>query len=239
MSSADPDATKTIRQFFNLWEVYDRVLDHDYMAHNALYAEVGRVLAGHFGGRPFSVIDLGCGSGRHLFPVLAALPVKDYEGHDLSPVAIEHARRALVNAAHPVRLHAGDLRETFTAEGPLADVIFSGFTLHHLTTEERAEVLRRSERRLAPDGLVLWVDLLRMETETREQWLDAYCGVIEQEWRAIPPEGVAAINGHIRDCDQPGTLTEHGAAAVKAGLPETCEHLRIKWHTVWSCRRAE
>lgn len=239
MSSADPDAAKTIRQFFDLWSVYDRVLEHDYMFHNALYAEVGRVLAGHFGGRSFFMIDLGCGSGRHLFPVLAALPVKAYEGHDLSPVAIEHARRALANAAHPVRLHAGDLRETFTAEGPLVDVVFSGFTLHHLTSEERAEVLRRAERRLAPGGLVLWVDSIRMETETRDQWLEAYCGEIAQEWRAIPPEGVAAIHGHIRECDRPGTLSEHAASAVKAGLPETREHLRIKWHTVWSCRRAE
>lgn len=238
MQSSDPGATRNIRRFFDLWSIYDRVLELDYMMHDALYAEVARVLAAHFGGRAFSVIDLGCGSGRHLAPALATLPVSDYEGHDLSPVAVEHARRMFAAARHPVRLRAGDLRETFTEEGPPVDVVFSGFTLHHLTPEERREVLRRAERRLAPGGLVLWLDLVRDEGQTREAWLDAYCGWIKAEWREIPSDGVEAIIAHIRESDRPGTLSEHVESANAVGLPVEKEHLRLKWHSLWSCRRA-
>ncbi|MDF3056035.1 MAG: methyltransferase protein [Rariglobus sp.] len=207
------------------------------MSHNDLYAAVGRVLAAHFANRSFSVLDLGCGSGRHLAPVLATLPVHRYEGHDLSGVAIEHARSTFASSKFPVRLCTGDLRDSLTAEGPPVDVVFSGFTLHHLMTEERASVLENVQRRLAPGGLVLWVDSCREEGQSRAAWLDAYCGWIEAEWRGIPPEGLAAIVDHIRECDQPGTVREYSEAAVRAGFAPMREHLRRGWHGVWSCVR--
>lgn len=237
MESPDPDTRQTIRGFFDLWSLYDHVLDHDYMFHNELYAEVGRVLAQHFDGRSFSVLDLGCGSGRHLAPVLAALPARDYEGHDLSAVAVEHARRTFAAARFPMRLCVGDLRDALTTESSPVDLIFSGFTLHHLTSEERVMVLKRAQQRLAPGGLLLWVDSFRADHESRSEWLDAYCGWIESEWRAIPPEGIAAIIGHIRECDQPGTLKEYSGTATQAGFTPMREHLRRRWHGVWSCMR--
>jgi len=239
MDSSDASPRESIREFFDLWSLYDRVLDLDYMFHMELYAEVGRVLKKHFNGRAFSVLDLGCGSGRHLAPLLATLPVSRYEGHDLSAVAVEHAQRTLGALKCPTRLCAGDLREAIAAEGPSVDVVFSGFTLHHLTTEERASVLKHAERRLASGGLVLWVDSFREENQSRVAWLDAYCGWIEREWTAIPPRGLEAIVGHIRECDQPGTVEEYSTAAVQAGFAPLREHLRKRWHGVWSCVRPE
>ncbi len=230
-----PGRSDDIRGFFDLWSIYDRVLDFDYMFHRELYAEVARTLAGRFGGREFSVLDLGCGSGRHLAPVLAALRVKRYEGHDLSPVAISHARRNFAALGGELAFGEGDLRNALRDEGGgCFDLIFSGFTLHHFTAEERAEVLRLARRRLAPGGLLLVLDSMRDEGGTREAWLDAYCGWITTEWTAIPPEGLAAIVEHIRGCDQPGTLAEHDAAAGVAGFARKGEIARRRWHVLWA-----
>jgi SAM-dependent methyltransferase len=229
------DGSGDIKGFFDLWAIYDRVLDLDYMFHRELYAEVSRTLAARFGERAFSVLDLGCGSGRHLAPVLGALRVERYEGHDLSPVALEHARKNFEGLGGEVKLVEGDLMRGLRSEGgERFDLIFSGFTLHHLSAEERAEVIRLARGKLAPGGLLLVLDSMRDEGQTREAWLDAYCGWIEAEWTAIPREGVEAIIGHIRGADRPGTRAEHDAAASAAGFARSGEIARKRWHVLWS-----
>ena len=235
-SLGDPDRTDPIKGFFDLWSIYDLVLDHDYMFHRELYGEVARTLAVHFGDRSFSVLDLGCGSGRHLAPALRARRISRYEGHDLSPVAIAHARENFAGLACPLRFGEGDLRAALREESVSRfDLIFTGFTLHHFTEPERAEILRLARQRLAPGGLLLVLDSMRDEGQTREAWLDAYCGWIEAGWRAIPREGLAAILGHIRGSDQPGTLAEHAAAAAAAGFTRSGLIARRRWHVLWAC----
>lgn len=233
---SDPVPSDPIKGFFDLWSIYDLVLDHDYMFHRELYGEVARTLAARFGDRPLSVLDLGCGSGRHLAPLLQVRPVARYEGHDLSPVALAHARENFGALAGPVRFREGDLRVALREEGGEGfDLIFTGFTLHHFTVPERAEILRLARRRLAPGGLVLVLDSMREEGQSREGWLDAYCGWIEADWRAIPKEGQAAILEHIRGCDQPGTVAEHEMAARAAGFSHSGVIMRRRWHVLWAC----
>ena len=228
------DRVDTIKGFFDLWAIYDLVLDRDYMAHRELYAAVARALAERFGNRPFSVLELGCGSGRHLAPVLAGLDVKLYEGHDLSPVALAEARKNFAVLRCPTRLFEGDLQAALHGrETESFDLIFSGFTLHHLSADERAEVLRRARGRLNPGGLLLVLDSMRDETQSHAAWLAAYCGWIESEWRDIPPEGIAAILAHIGEADQPGTLSEHEAAARIAGFSDARVLARRGWHVLW------
>jgi SAM-dependent methyltransferase len=233
------ERTGEIKGFFDLWSVYDRVLDLDYMFHRELYAKVARVLDARFGAREISVLELGCGSGRHLAPVLAARRVGRYEGHDLSPVAIGHARKNFAAlGVVETRFVEGDLMNALRDEtGERADLIFSGFTLHHLSAEDRAEAIRRARGRLAPGGLLLVLDSMREEGQTRDAWLDAYCGWIEAEWTAIPAEGKAAIFGHIRGCDQPGTRAEHDTAAKAAGFARCGEIARRRWHVLWSAEQ--
>ena len=59
--------TKTVaNNFFDEWSIYDQVLDHNYMYHDEIYRDVQRVLADRYENRPFVLLDLGCGSARHL-----------------------------------------------------------------------------------------------------------------------------------------------------------------------------
>jgi SAM-dependent methyltransferase len=234
MSEAAPG--DSIRQFFfDAWALYDFVLDHDYMAHNALYREAGRAVAAWAHGRAFSMLDLGCGSGRHLAPALRGQQVSRYEGHDLSGTAIAHARKNLATLGCPLHFLEGDLRAALRAGRETFDLIFSGFALHHLTTAERDELLRRARRQLTPGGLLLCVDSVRDADASREQWLERYCGWIEREWRMVPREGMTAILEHIRGYDQPGSWPEHVAGAQAAGFARCWELHRDRWHALWAC----
>jgi SAM-dependent methyltransferase len=88
--------TKTVaNNFFDEWSIYDQVLDHNYMYHDEIYGDVRRILADRYETRPFMLLDLGCGSARHLARALQGRPVSRYVGYDLSDVALAHARRNL------------------------------------------------------------------------------------------------------------------------------------------------
>jgi SAM-dependent methyltransferase len=102
--------TKTVaNNFFDEWSIYDQVLDHNYMYHDEIYGDVRRILADRYETRPFMLLDLGCGSARHLARALQGRPVSRYVGYDLSDVALAHARRNLTGLGCPVDLRRGDL----------------------------------------------------------------------------------------------------------------------------------
>ena len=82
---------------------------------------------------------------------------------------------------------------------------------------------------------MLVVDSMRDEGDSRERWLDRYCGWIEAEWRDIAPEGLRTIVGHIRECDRPGTVAEYNAHAAAAGWAQHGEVYRRGWHSIWRC----
>jgi hypothetical protein len=56
--------------FFDAWDTYQKVVAGDYMFHREIGAELKRVLHALFGGRSFSILDLGCGDAATLAPLL-------------------------------------------------------------------------------------------------------------------------------------------------------------------------
>jgi SAM-dependent methyltransferase len=81
-----------VNNFFDEWSIYDQVLDHNYMYHDEIYRDVKRLLADRYEKRPFVLLDLGCGSARHLARALQGRSVSRYVGYDLSDVALAHAQ---------------------------------------------------------------------------------------------------------------------------------------------------
>ena len=72
--------TAVANDFFDEWSVYDQVLDHNYMHHDEIYLDVQRVLADHYDNRPVAIVDLGCGSARHLARALQGRSISRYIG---------------------------------------------------------------------------------------------------------------------------------------------------------------
>ena len=103
--------------FFDEWSIYDQVLDHNYMYHDEIYGDVRRILADRYENRPFVLLDLGCGSARHIARALQGRSVSRYVGYDLSDVALAHARRNLTALGCPVELRHGDLLEGLSVGG--------------------------------------------------------------------------------------------------------------------------
>src|SRR5262252_6717458 len=133
MKTIEKDAGE---DFFHEWSIYDQVLDHNYMHHDEIYRDVQQFLADRYDYVPFALLDLGCGSARHLARALQGRSVSRYVGYDLADTALTEAARNLAGLDCPVELHKGDLLSGLKARAEKFDVIFTSFALHHLASGE-------------------------------------------------------------------------------------------------------
>jgi SAM-dependent methyltransferase len=221
-------------KFFDESSIYEQVLDNDYMFHAAIYRGVERHLANYFRGRVISILDLGCGSARHFSEALAGCTVAAYRGYDLAEAPLADARRNLERLGCSIDLRRGDLLEALRSEKGAFDLIFCGFSLHHLTAAGKAEFCRLAHRRLRTDGILLVVDPAREDDEPRPLYFDRYCGWIREDWKAMSPDALDAICDHIRNNDHPETAGDLSGIASEAGFDRTRELERFGWHHTWS-----
>jgi len=221
-------------RFFDEWSMYEQVLDNDYMFHAAIYRGIERHLANYFGARPISILDLGCGSARHFSAALAGRTIAAYCGYDLSEAPLAEARRNLAVLGCPIKLRQGDLLEALRNETSVFDLIFCGFSLHHLPVEAKTEFCRLAHRRLNANGMLLVVDPAREEDEPRPAYLDRYCGWIRADWKAMSSDALDAICEHIRNNDFPETASDLSGIAAEAGFDRGAELERFRWHHTWS-----
>lgn len=224
-------------EIFDLWDTYKKVVDNDFMFHRALSEEVGRALSTRFDGRAYSMLDLGCGDASVLAPILMRVPPRSYKGVDLSDRALELARANLAALPCPVELAHGDMLSAVSGAATY-DAVHSSFVLHHLSTNEKAEFFKRAAGALAPDGMLLLVDTVRDEDETREDYLRHYLGWIATEWTGISSAEKDAIFEHITTSDWPEPVSILDAQARAAGLRRLAGDGRHRWHRLMRFEKA-
>jgi SAM-dependent methyltransferase len=223
-----------VREFFDAWSLYDQVLDGNYMFHNELYQELKSLLNKYYGDRPLKILDLGCGSARHLAPVLREQKIEYYRGYDLSEIAIAEARENLASIQGTVELCQGNLLGGLEETSENFDLIFSSFALHHLSLAEKSQFFTLASEKLNPQGLLLLIDVMREETDSLAQHLDHYTNWIESDWKAIAPLGKESIYEHIRNHDFPETVSTIKEISNQAGFSNATKISRFRWHQLWS-----
>ncbi|MGA7595662.1 MAG: class I SAM-dependent methyltransferase [Gallionella sp.] len=204
--------------FTRTWSVYDQIAEHNYMSHRELYAKVAELLKQRKDCNKYRLLDLGCGNARFLAQCLVQSPPAHYLGVDLSETALREAQTCLAELPCPVELAHGDLLEILEAADRQWDVIFTGFSLHHLSLDRKARLFKAAGRCLPDNGWLLMVDVVREEGQDREDYLREYLRDMRVRWTQIPPDQLEAACEHVAACDFPEKLPVLREMAQAAGL---------------------
>ena len=145
-------------------------------------------------------------------------PPAHYQGVDLSEAALEEARAYLAELSCPVMLTHGDLLEAVESTDKKWDVIFTGFAVHHLTSEEKARFFQAVGRCLSDSGCLLMVDVVREENQSRENYLEGYLRDMRERWTQIPPDQLETACTHVATYDYPEYLSTLQEMATVSGL---------------------
>lgn len=212
----NPRNAEAVRDFFNGWNLYRRIVDHDYLSHRSAREAFAAWLDGL--DRPFSFLDLGCGDASFSAGILSGRPLASYTGMDISPVALELARGNTRGIAATVSLVAGDF---LTGVGSLPanyDVIYIGLSLHHLTRAEKEFFFGELRRRVAPGGTLLVYDPILSPGEVRDAFMGRWVDHAQWTWKELSAEELAGAVEHVTTSDFPEEITTLNRMAVSAGF---------------------
>lgn len=205
-------------QLFEEWQIYEKLLIHDYMDHRAFFKRLQAEVLARFG-RPVSILDLGCGDLTPILPMLENLPVQRYVGIDASGVALALAARRLEKLSVPGRLLEGDLLAAMPENGDSFDVVLASFSLHHLADpKDKQRVLEAGRQRLSRDGLFALVDVFCADSEPRDRYVERWIDHAEARYLALHEAELKILFDHVRARDFPVSLKAFETLGKQAGL---------------------
>ena len=121
----------------------------------------------HFRPAPTRIIDLGCGDGILARLLLDRYPAASAVLVDHSPPMLERAREAMAAYGDRCEIRQGDLGAPIVELcGGLADIVVSGYAIHHLPHERKRSLYGEIYDRLSPSGL--FVNVEHVASATRE-----------------------------------------------------------------------
>ncbi len=224
--------TDPIYIFRKTWATYQKVISNNLMFHREILTAVKKLLESRQ--ETLNILDLGCGDATHIGKILSPGQVAEYCGCDLSPYALDVAKNNLEPFGISVNLLCRDmvavLRE---APDNHFDVVYSGYALHHLSTDEKQIFFTECQRTLRENGCVILVDVMLEEEQARNAYLDCYNGAVATQWEALTAHERKQVQEHIRNCDFPETPADMQMLASNAGLTN-CQRLEKQtWHEAW------
>ena len=135
-----------VRAFFDNWTLYEKIVERDYLGHLGAYSTLRSLVVERFGEKPFSLLDLGCGDARCMARALAETSVADYEGVDLSAVALELAGNSMQPVPARKKFVQDDFFKLVGREEAPVDIVWIGLSFHHLSRRQRMPSLATATR---------------------------------------------------------------------------------------------
>ena len=215
-SVVDEQAMQTFR---DQWQVYSKLVDHDYLSHQAVQVILHRQLVTDFN-RPFRFVDLACGDARLTVAALQGTPVIHYHGIDLSAPALAKARETVGTLACPVELEQKDFVSAMRERPVPADVVWIGLALHHLQTTDKQVLMHEVRAAVGADGRFLIYEPVRNEAESRPEYLTRFEHTSRSAWPALTLEEWTVILTHVRAADFPEPPSVWARLGREAGFSD-------------------
>ena len=205
-------------QLFEEWQVYEKLVTHDYMDHRAFFNRLQAEILKRFE-HPVAILDLGCGDLTPILPMLANVPLRQYVGIDESDAAHTLASRRLQALHAPSRLIKGDLLASLAELEGSFDIILASFSLHHLADPaDKRRTLEAARQHLSPEGFFALIDVFSAEAEPRDVYLERWINHAENRYIELQTDEKALLFDHVRARDFPVSQATFQALGRQAGL---------------------
>ncbi|MGV6825951.1 MAG: class I SAM-dependent methyltransferase, partial [bacterium] len=159
-------------------------------------------------GSALHILDLGCGDASIVRRSGIIEYLRSYTGIDRSEQALEVAQSNLADCGVSVELQAGDYREDLSTLNKTFDAIVCGFTLHHQSAAEKANLMAAMAACLEPGGQLFLYDESRNVSETEKGYIRRLCASIDENWNLLNQEEKQDVLAHIQDSDSPASHDE-------------------------------
>ena len=192
------------------------------MHHRRFFAALQRAVRKPEAGRP-AVLDLGCGDGYPTKPLLQALDADRYVGVDQSTEALRRAEAQLKDVRASATLICADMPQAVAELADHFDLIIAGYSLHHLRTDDKAQVLRHGRRLLKAAGQLAVIDVFLDNGESRQSYLTRWEYHAREHFETLSPRELDTLVAHVRESDFPETVDAYARLAEEAGFAKVAQ----------------
>lgn len=207
-----------VKGFFDQWNIYQKVIQNNYMFHEQIHQAVHKLLIEHFQQEPFSLLDLGCGNSSSIAETIKDIPISCYHGIDISEIALEDAKKNFASSSFDIVLSHGDFFEITNQLKTKFDVIMSGYSLHHLPLWQKDILFGNCRKNLKKSGIFLVYDLIKKDDENREEYLERYWNNCKKYRKEMSIKELENSKKHIFERDIPESIETLNHLASKHGF---------------------
>lgn len=182
----------------------------------------------------FTLLDLGCGDSHYLAHVLGTTglssKLSSYTGVDMSVTAMKvgaaNLQQVLPSTCDLRHVEQDMLSHVQSCAPNSVDCVFASFAVHHLSVEEKAQLLQQVRRVLSPGGCFLLIDIFLQEGQDRQQYMQQYLPHIA-EWGELTEKECADVTHHVGTFDFPEAFATYERwcheGNLFSGLQRLCE----------------
>jgi ubiquinone/menaquinone biosynthesis C-methylase UbiE len=210
------DDEQALEQFQKQWATYQKLVDHDTMAHKELTEILHDSLMPL--SQPFDFLDIACGDAGQMKAALAGTQARHYQGIDLSEPALRLAAKNLEGASFAVDLDHGDFVAALKARQDPSDVSWCSLSVHHLSTDGKRDLLESLCD--STSKFLMIYEPTMLEGEDRPAYMKRFARVNQAAWTFRAPEEWEQIYHHVSTCDLPETAQTWMSLGREAGFAE-------------------
>ena len=203
--------------FIKNWEIYRKIIENDNMSHKDGYAILGEILASDMK-QPFSFLDLACGDAYYSSRTLKDTKAQQYIGIDVSSDALSFAKKELRNTQLEAKFIRADFVNFRDFIETQQDIIWVGFSLHHLDTPNKLEFMKKVKETLSEGGIFMIYEPILLEGEDLGSYFQRFEQTFYKYWKGLTKEEGESLLEHVRESERPETTKDWVLLGKEAGF---------------------
>ena len=206
--------------FIKNWSIYRKIIENNNMSHKEGYSVLKQIISDEMR-KPFSFLDLACGDAYYSSRILNGTKAAKYIGIDISDQALSFARDNFKESNIEADFINSDFVNFQEFVDTEPDVIWVGFSVHHLDSSQKLEFMKDVREVLADGGLFMLYEPILLDGEDLDQYYVRFENTFYKYWKGLDNEESEFLLEHVRETEKPETAGDWIALGKEAGFEKS------------------